>query len=421
MNYSLVRAVLGGTWSVDLSTFLQYQQIGDAILHGAHFEFDADTNEGVRYIDPQSGSDVELASVDSSMDGLIAVHSISGIMLKHDTKCGPTGTKTFARNFADADSNPRISAHVVVYDSGGGQSSAVPPLKEVFASAKKPVVAYNDGLMASAALYAGVYCNEIIASPDSMIGSIGVFISFEGWKNASEHEGKTRVRVYADTSSEKNIEFEQALEGNYIPVKENLLNPMDAQFMNDVLSRRPNATEKQLKGGVLFSKDVVGTLVDSLGSLNDAIARASELAELQLNKNNKDMSKKTYPKMAAAAGVELAVTDDGLHLDHSLAEAVEQKLSSLEIAVENYSGLQEGESIQGLRDLITSRTTERDDLKKINDEQAEEILRLTSEVETLSKNPPAEKTGANKDGSDDGASDPRDPMADHYASLAKVK
>jgi len=78
------------------------------------------------------------------------------------------------------------------------------------------------------------------------------------------------VRIYATTSGKKNIEFEQAIEGEYELIQKNILDPHDKDFMDDVRSRRPNVTDEQLEGGIFQARNLKRTLIDSIGDLDFA-------------------------------------------------------------------------------------------------------------------------------------------------------
>lgn len=62
-------------------------------------------------------------------------------------------------------------------DSPGGTVSGVPELADVIEAAgqEKPVVAFTDGMMASAAYWLGSAASKVVASKAAQVGSIGVF------------------------------------------------------------------------------------------------------------------------------------------------------------------------------------------------------------------------------------------------------
>jgi len=74
--------------------------------------------------------------------------------------------------------DPKIKGVLLNVNSPGG---AVPPSIEICYAikalqAKKPVVAYASGVMASGSYYASIYAQKIIANPGSIVGSIGVIM-----------------------------------------------------------------------------------------------------------------------------------------------------------------------------------------------------------------------------------------------------
>ncbi len=80
----------------------------------------------------------------------------------------------------DASKNDNIKGVLFNVNSPGG--AVAPSVEIAYAikelSAKKPVVAYASGVMASGGYYASIWSSKIIANPGSMIGSIGVI--FQG-------------------------------------------------------------------------------------------------------------------------------------------------------------------------------------------------------------------------------------------------
>ncbi|MBU0720801.1 signal peptide peptidase SppA [bacterium] len=77
-----------------------------------------------------------------------------------------------------AAANNKIKGVLFSIDSPGG--AVAPSIELAYAikrlRAKKPVVAYAKGTLASGSYYASIWANEIIANPGSMVGSIGVIM-----------------------------------------------------------------------------------------------------------------------------------------------------------------------------------------------------------------------------------------------------
>jgi protease-4 len=212
----------------------------------------------------------------------VLVTTLRGVVLKHDAECGPRGTRTLANRMKQGDKDPQVIGHLFINESGGGMASAVPEMSDAIKSLTKPIVGLIDGISASASYYMIVYTQHIMASRESdLVGCIGVLMETEGFPKYSKlPDGRVRARIYADGSEEKNDEYEAALEGNFTLIKERMLNPLCEQFKADVKTNRPAVVDSQLKGRTYKASEVVGTLIDSIGTFEDAVAKVIELANL---------------------------------------------------------------------------------------------------------------------------------------------
>jgi signal peptide peptidase SppA len=111
--------------------------------------------------------------------GAIAVMPVHGIIQKRGGILmdffGGTSTEALGRAIDAAMAEPKISAIVLDIDSPGGSVYGVEELATKIRTAKgKPIVAVANDLMASAAYYIGAQADEVIATPSSELGSIGV-------------------------------------------------------------------------------------------------------------------------------------------------------------------------------------------------------------------------------------------------------
>lgn len=83
----------------------------------------------------------------------------------------------FAQGMRAIVSDPNVKAVVIDVNSPGGEVGGVQEASDVVYSLRgaKPIVAVSNTLMASAAYYVASAADEVIASPSSMTGSIGVW------------------------------------------------------------------------------------------------------------------------------------------------------------------------------------------------------------------------------------------------------
>ncbi len=287
---------------------------------------------------------------------LISVVRLEGVMMRDGDWC-QYGTRDVAAWLLDGDKDRRVLGTILIVDSGGGAADSVRDLADAIQAATKPVVAYCDGYMCSAAYYAASYCASIMAHDRrNMVGCIGTMIELGGYPMKSvDEDGFVRLRIYADGSEEKNSDYEKALEGDVKPIRENLLNPLAEDFRNDVKANRPTATDDQLKGRTYFAQDVVGTLIDGIGSINDAVAKTLELS----NSNITEMQ-------GFEALQELSTCHDLQMVDGHVTLDGEQ-LSEINNALVN------GQTEQALQETNSQTITD----------QAEQIRQLTEENENL--------------------------------------
>jgi len=306
---------------------------------------------------------------------------LQGTMFRDGTICGIPGTRVIAANLLEADGQKDIIGHILIIDSGGGAANSVPDLAEAIQACTKPVVAYVDGYMCSAAMYVGSYCRHIIAHrEEDQIGCIGTMIQLEDWpKQVKDNNGVVHVRVYADGADEKNGEYEAALEGNFELIKERVLNPHNERFKADIRTNRPAVKEEQLRGRTYNAKEVVGTLIDSVGDFEAAVQKVIELSTL----NIKPMEGlKNIQSLATCH--DLQSVDDCVTLNKEQMEEIDAAIGVglTEKALNETNKKTITEQAQTIQDL----TAERDELKPKADQltaKETEIASLTQERDQL--------------------------------------
>lgn len=240
--------------------------------------------------------------------GSLAIIPITGTVMKDDN-CGAPGSDTMAGWMRDAYTSENIAAVILKVNSGGGSVAGTGEFGDVIASANKPVLAYCDALMASAAYWLGSCAHEIWASHKTVeIGSIGTAISFMDNQKALASYGYTKHYINADSSPDKNQDFFSALAGDYEQIKTNILNPTNDIFLQTVKENRPNLKltdvkinkttyQEPLTGKVYLAQAAIDNgLIDQIGSFEDAANRAFDLAandhKLQPLKKDKNMFNK---------------------------------------------------------------------------------------------------------------------------------
>lgn len=315
------------------------------------------SNRVIPFADP---SDLSYSRED---DQFVFVLNLRGTVLKHDAMCGPRGTRTLASRLTQMDKEANVIGHIIVTESGGGMAAAVPEMADAIQALTKPVVAWIDGMSASAAYYINSYCSHIMASRVSdQVGCIGTLIQLQGYpKFAKLEDGSVVARIYADAATEKNDEYEAALEGNFTLIKERVLNPHNEQFVSDVKNNRSGVLDEQLKGRTYNAGDVVGTLIDSIGTFNDAVNLVISLAKPVTQTTGKNQNSNNSKKMEGLKNLNKIQSISGFEVAEGHASFNEEQLNDIEQELAN--GAQATERVtelEGENSTLTATVAERD-------------------------------------------------------------
>jgi ClpP class serine protease len=297
-DHTLLATILGGPFAIQHQTVLGYLPRIAVLMRG----------EGTQQAGPLAKRRVRptmvatlgmpgaatvaggqrVKSYDEAPEQSVAVHSLKGVMMKDDQEglCEYVpGTATLGRSILAADAHDNVAAHVLMIDSGGGSVDGTAEFGALLKGLTKPVVAYSNGMIASAAYWAAAACARIVLNNGTCaVGSIGVMCSIVDYQPALEKLGVNFHDLRADDSDEKNEDFYQLLQGNYQPYTENVLNPLRGMFAASVKTNRPQLAttegEKLLHGAMYFGETAAGNgLVDEIGSFHRAVELALELAE----------------------------------------------------------------------------------------------------------------------------------------------
>jgi protease-4 len=261
----------------------------------------------------------------------VGVISMRGVLSKYDSMCS-VGMESYARMIREFDVNPEIDAIVLNIDSPGGTVAGTEELGAVIKGATKPVVGFVNGMAASAAYWLCSACRKIVAGTDtSIVGSIGVMCTWADMRGYYAQQGIVIRDIYAPQSGDKNFETRAAADGNLKPMQDHL-SVLAEKFHAVVRANRPLVTVEQMTGSTYFAKDVVGTLVDTIGNFEEALSIAASLATPSAPKTKsttRNMSKMNYAALAAAAGVAAFESADGsITLTAEQAAAVESHIGA---------------------------------------------------------------------------------------------
>jgi len=190
------------------------------------------------------------------------------------------------KDLADLAKDKDVKAVVIRINSGGGSAYASEQIWHQIMEMKKlkPVVVSMGGMAASGGYYMSAPANWIVAEPTTITGSIGIFGMFPDVSNLFREKlglkfDEVKTNKYADfgTRARPFTEEEMSYLSQYV-------NRGYKLFRHRVAEGRKmtdNQVEKIAQGHVFTGQDAqkIG-LVDQLGGLDVAVAKAAQLAKL---------------------------------------------------------------------------------------------------------------------------------------------
>ena len=212
--------------------------------------------------------------VDEVMDIFYTEHNIIG--------------KETAKDLEKLANNEKVKAVVLRVNSPGGSAAASEQIWHAIQQLKlkKPIVVSMGGVAASGGYMISCGANYIFAEPSTITGSIGIFglipnfsglvtdklgITWDGVTTNKYSDYETNL-IFGDENSEEMRYLQGYTDRGY----ENFLS---------IVGQGRNMTKEQVneiaQGRVWLATDALGiNLVDQLGSLDDAVKKAAELAKI---------------------------------------------------------------------------------------------------------------------------------------------
>ena len=216
----------------------------------------------------------------------VEVIYVQGIMLTGSIPAGfgIATSEEITKSLNDASEDEGVKAIVMRINSPGGSPAAA---EEIVASMKKidkPIVVSMGDVAASAAYYISAPADKIIASPDSITGSIGVIWEFQ---NRSKFYEKDGTSFYIAKSGElKDMGGDwRGLSDEEKRFAERIIEEAYGRFVNEVATDRNLSLSKvkDLADGRIYTgaKAKELGLVDDIGGLDYAIEIAAKLGGIE--------------------------------------------------------------------------------------------------------------------------------------------
>ena len=239
--------------------------------------------------------------------------------------------KTTAEDLRKLADNDDVKAVVFRVNSGGGSAAASEQIRHAIKliKAKKPVVVSMGGAAASGGYWISSPANYIIAEPTTITGSIGIFGLIPNFSGLVQDKlGVTFDGV--TTNKYSDYETDLILGKDPDEIMKHMQIYVDRGYQNflDIVSEgrgmKPAQVDSIAQGRVWLATDAIKIkLIDQIGSLDDAVKKAAELAKA------KEYHTKAYPGKGNWLDTFMPKENKGSYLDSKLQEELKIFLGDL--------------------------------------------------------------------------------------------
>lgn len=356
----------------------------------------------------------------------VSVLTVDGPITRNGGGCS-YGSIDHRNMMINAANHPLCRGHIFIINTPGGSAWAKNDYEQAINYARslgQPVIAFIDGMCASAGMYLASLCGErYYMHPKDEIGCIGVMASFYTQADGSKNQftDETYHELYDPESFDKNREFRDiANDGDSEKLVKELAE-LGVQFRADVKKACPAAKDEHLHGKVFDAEEVKGILMDdqsdffscvkrcfalyngtaepiirkpsddddeTQGSLNEPSDHPAHDPQLEPDKassekqenhqhtiHQKSINMANYPKINAACGMQdgqqIEVKEEGAFMNAPLLDTIEAHLASQEQAVAD------------AKQKATTAEQSLADLQAKHDALAETIAQKDEEIKNL--------------------------------------
>jgi ClpP class serine protease len=372
----------------------------------------------------------------------VSVLTVDGPITRNGGGCS-YGSIDHRNMMINAANHPLCRGHIFIINTPGGSAWAKNDYEQAINYARsqgQSVIAFIDGMCASAGMYLASLCDErYYMHPKDEIGCIGVMASFYTQADGSKNQftDETYHELYDPESFDKNREFRDiANDGDSEKLVKELAE-LGVEFRADIKKACPAAKDEHLHGKVFDAEEVKGILMDDQSDFFSCVKRCFDLyngaaepikrtQENHQHTNTKNqINMANYPKINAACGMQdgqqIEVKEEGAFMNAPLLDTLEAHLASQEQVVADAkqkatTAEQSLADLQAKHDALAETIAQKDeeiknlkeakakadeDIKALNDAKAkadEEKAKVDEELKTAQASlATAQQTIADKD------------------------
>jgi protease-4 len=219
----------------------------------------------------------------------VAIVVAKGTILDGKQDPGAIGGDSTAALLRKARKDDTVKAVVLQVDSGGGSAFASEVIRQEILSLKaagKPVIASMNSVAASGGYWISVSADRIFVEPSTITGSIGVFGMIPTFEKAFKYLGINSDGV--STNELVGVSIDRPMAQGYKSLVQMSVEHIYKQFISMVAEERKMTLEevdKIAQGRVWIGTQALELgLVDEIGGLEEAVAYAAKMAELEVFK-----------------------------------------------------------------------------------------------------------------------------------------
>lgn len=231
-------------------------------------------------------SQMRLLKGDKKSDENVAIIIASGEIRNGTQPPGTIGGDSVARLLRKARNDDSVKAVVLRVDSPGGSTFASEIIRnevDEIKAAGKPVVVSMSSMAASGGYWIAMTADRIYATPYTITGSIGVLGMFPTFQRSLDAIGITTDGL-GTTPWAGQFRGDRELSDDAKALFQLLINKTYDKFISNVALHREmdkDDVDHIAQGQVWTGKEALENgLIDEIGNLDEAIAAAAELAEL---------------------------------------------------------------------------------------------------------------------------------------------
>ncbi len=359
----------------------------------------------------------------------VSVLTIDGPITRNGGGCS-YGSIDHRNMMINAANHPLCRGHVFIINTPGGSAWAKNDYEQAIAYAHsmgQPVIAFIDGMCASAGMYLASLCDErYYMHPKNEVGCIGVMAAFytEADGSVNQFTNETYHELYDPESFDKNKAFRDIANDGKTQELVDELAALGVEFRADVKKACPAAKNEHLHGKVFNAEDVKGILVDEQSTFLDVVQRAFALydgaepikreakdddpeqkpepdkepepgkePEPTPDETNKTIfNMENYPLINAACGLkegEIVVKEEGAFMNAALLDTLEANINASEqkVADAEQKATKAEEALaelQGKMDTLSAQVTAAEEAKAVAEKALADARKAHSkEIETL--------------------------------------